>query len=47
MAKKNKSPVSLNAKDWLFIIVMDICALILCVSIIIGISAFIKLILRG
>lgn len=47
MAKKNKSPVSLNAKDWLFIITMDICALIICVSIIISISAFAKLILRG
>lgn len=47
MRKKQNSPVSLNAKDWLFIIVMDLCALILCVSIIIGISVFIKLVLRG
>lgn len=47
MAKKNKSLVSLNAKGWLFIIIMDLCVLILCVSIIIGISVFIKLVLRG
>lgn len=47
MRKKQNSPVSLNAKDWLFIIVLDLCALILCVSIIIGISVFIKLLLRG
>ena len=47
MAKKNKSLVSLNAKDWLFIIVLDLCALILCISIIIGISVFVKLVLRG
>ena len=47
MRKKQNSPVSLNAKDWLFIIIMDLCALILCVSIIIGISVFIKLLLRG
>lgn len=47
MRKKQNSPVSLNVKDWLFIIVLDLCALILCVSIIIGISVFIKLLLRG
>lgn len=47
MAKKNKSPVSLNKQDWAFIILMDVIALIICVGIVIGISIIIKLILRG
>ena len=47
MAKKNKSPVSLNKRDWAFIILMDIITLIICVGIVIGISTIVKLILRG
>ena len=49
MAKriKNKPPVALNFKDYIFIALMDILALILSVSIIISVSVFIKLLLRG
>jgi len=49
MAKrvKTKPPVALNFKDYIFIALMDILALILSVSIIISVAAFIKLILRG
>ena len=49
MAKKvkNKPPVSLKFKDYMFIALMDILALILSVSIIISVAAFVKLILRG
>ena len=49
MAKKvkNKPPVALNFKDYIFIALMDILALILSVSIIISVAAFIKLLLRG
>ena len=45
--KKNKPPVALSFKDYMFIALMDILALILSVSIIISVAAFIKLILRG
>ena len=49
MAKrvKNRLPVALNFKDYIFIALMDILALILSVSIIISVAAFIKLTLRG
>lgn len=45
--KKNKPPVALNFKDFIFIVLMDLIALILSVSIIISVAAFVKLILRG
>ncbi len=49
MAKriKNKPPVALKFKDYIFIALMDILDLILSVSIIISVAAFVKLILRG
>lgn len=46
MAKrvKNRLPVSLNFKDYIFIALMDILALILSVSIIISVAVIFRLI---